>query len=99
MSINYGKDPNFFKQITVNELAFPSTPQVVINVSGVNHLSIVNLGTTAGQTVEYSFNGNVLHGNCIPGTPRAGIVFDDRRVSYIWFRTTADASDVTIEAW
>lgn len=91
----YGKDYNFFTKINVTDTAFPNESQVTIPLAGQYGFSLINEGSSV---VEYSFNGNVLHGDLTPSTPSAAIIFDNRRISAIWFRASS-ASVVRVEAW
>jgi hypothetical protein len=96
--ITQGQDYNFFTKVTVDGYVFdPDTEDVLITIKGQQTFSLVNEGSTL---VEYSFNGNTLHGDMTPGTSTAAIFFDNRRVSKIWFRAP-DGGDpiVRVEAW
>lgn len=90
-----GKDYNFFTKVTVVDTSFPSNSQVTIPFGGQTGFSLVNEGNTV---VEYSFNGTTLHGDMTPNTPTAAMVFDNRRVSAIWFRASSSCL-VRVEAW
>ena len=90
-----GKDFNFFKRVTVTETNFPSTPQIVINIRDVRSFTMLNEGD---QTIEYSFNGNTVHGDLIPNSPSAGLTFDERTVGKVWLRA-AGTSTLRFEAW
>lgn len=93
--INQGKDFNFFQRIQVTNTTFSSDADVLINIKGQQHFSMINEGM-----VEYSFNGNVLHGDMVPGTPSVALTFDDRRVSKVWFRSPGGGSnEIRFEAW
>lgn len=97
-----GKDFNFFarKEISATsfadtedfELGFPPNCVTFINESqdGQNH------------SIEYSFNGNTVHGDLIPGTPCASLIFQNRMITKIWFRLKSGSNgtpSVRIEAW
>ncbi len=90
-----GKDFNYFRKITVTNTTFPSESQVMFNFKGQCGFSIINEGSTL---VEYSFNGNTLHGDLTPGSSTASLTFSNRRVPAIWFRS-ASSTVVRIEAW
>lgn len=90
-----GKDYNFFVKINITDTTFPSNSQVMIPFADQFGFSLVNEGSSV---VEYSFNGNTLHGDLTPGTPTAAIIFDNRRIPAIWFRASSP-SIVRIEAW
>jgi|SRR3990167_6921358 len=96
-TINQGKDYNHFSKITITGTGFPTDAQVVFNFRGEQTFSFVNEGVSV---IEYSFNGNTLHGDLTPATPTAAIFFDNRRVSRIWFRVPSGvASVIRVEAW
>ena len=94
--INQGKDFNFFQKVTVNTPGFPNDAQVVFDIKYQVSFSLVNEGSAV---VEYSFNGNVLHGDLTPGTSTGAIFFDNRRVSFIWLRTAVPGQIIRVEAW
>jgi hypothetical protein len=92
-----GFDFNLFKKPLVDVAAFPSDPQVQMNIVGQFSFSLLNEGT---GVIEYSFNGTTVHGDLTPGTPSQGLFFDNRRVSAIWFRMASGiACTVRVEAW
>lgn len=103
---NQGYDFNFFKKVAVNTATFGGgsvdgyQPDIVItfSTSGV----IFNTEGSSTNTVEYSFNGNTVHGELVPGTNRATLTFLNRTVSMIWFRVKSGSSGpitVSVEAW
>lgn len=92
-----GKDFNFFAKIDVTNTEFTSNAQVVFNFRNQIAFSLVNEGSAI---IEYSFNGNTLHGDMTLGTPTTALIFDNRRVSKIWFRVPGGGSHrVRVEAW
>jgi len=94
----WGKDFDFFYKgdVVVRANGWRANADAVFNFRGQVSFSIVNEGT---QVIEYSFNGNTLHGDLTPGTPTQAIIFDNRRVSRIWFRTSAPGQTIRVEAW
>ncbi len=97
--ITNGKDFQFFEKTDVSSLSFGGNADVAFNFRGQQSLSIVNEGS---DVIEYSFNGNTVHGDMTPSTPTAAIFFDNRRVSKIWFRVAAGGSGthtIRVEAW
>lgn len=55
-----------------------------------------------GGVVEYSFNGDTVHGDLQIGTPTEAIFFDNRPISKIYFKAKTPAalgSIVRIEGW
>lgn len=92
-----GTDNNLFRKVTVDGYTFPEQAQVIINFKYQAGFSLMN---ESNFVIEYSFNGNTLHGDLTPGLPSAAIIFDNRSVSKIWFRAP-DGGDpiVRVEAW
>ena len=95
--VTSGLDHNFFKKVTVTSENFVNDADALITVKYVRQFSFVNEGA---DVIQYSFNGNTLHGDLTPGTPTAAIIFDNRPVTKIWFRLTGSGSSVVrVEAW
>jgi hypothetical protein len=102
-----GKDFNFFKKVTVTAADFGSgsvtgvQPDIIITFPTAG-IIILNEGTASTNSIEFSFNGNTVHGELDPSTPSKGLSFDNRTVSMIWFRLKAGSvGPVTIQinAW
>ena len=96
--ITQGKDFNFFRKIVISAPNFPDDAQVVFNIKGLQNFTLMNEGP---DDVEYSFNGNVLHGDMITGFNSQNLTFLNRRVSFIWFRLMPGgmATTIRIEGW
>lgn len=90
--ILYGRDFNFFQKVTVSNGSFVLDCDVFIPFSTYT----VTLHLESGGPVEYSFNGNNLHGDMTTGEASAALTFENRVVSKIWFR---GAGVVRVEAW
>jgi hypothetical protein len=93
-----GKDFNFFQKVEVNNSTFNTNCDIFI---GFPTRSVMILLEDSG-TVEYSFNGNTLHGDMDSGQATKGLVFDNRIVTKMWFRLASGSSGpitVRIEAW
>ena|SRR3972149_1802208 len=91
-----GVDFNYFSKITVDGYNFSNESDIYLNIRGQQTFSLINEGSAV---IEYSFNGNTLHGDLTPNSPTAALFFDNRRVTAIWFRTTAPGQVVRVEAW
>ena len=90
--ITAGIDFNRFFEITVNNAAFHAEVDVQLLIRGPSlHFYIRNTGVSS---VEFSFNGNTVHGRLAPNSER---LYPFRRVSKIWFRSAG--TTVEIEAW
>lgn len=95
--ITRGIDYNYFNKLTISAASFATNSDAAPISRGQITFSLVNEGT---GVIEYSFNGNTLHGDLTPGTPTAALFFDDRRVGQIWFRLKSGAASIVrIEAW
>lgn len=105
------KNYNFYKIVPVNWSQFGEIdgytledgygPDIIIPFS-TKGVTFVNYGATSSNSIEYSFNGQDVHGDMVPGTPTGACVFDNRTVSLIWFRLKAGSSgpvNIRIEAW
>lgn len=100
-----GRDFNFFQKKAVSSATFGSSSDgylcdMIIDfpIAGL----ILHTEGTSTNTVEYSFNGNTVHGELIPGTNRATITFLNRKISAIWFRVKSGSTGpitVSVEAW
>lgn len=57
--------------------------------------------TTAGDIIEYSFDGVYTHGDLSPGFGSAGIIFDSRHECGVFLRrkTAGAAVSVRVDAW
>lgn len=111
-SVTLGFDRNFFVKVAVTATTFGGNndgslyvpgpqPDVIISFN-TQSVMMLNLGTGATNVVEYSFNGQTLHGELNPTNPSAGMAFDGRAISKIWFRVQAGSSgpiSVSVQAW
>ena len=102
-----GFDRNFFKKVAVSATTFGGDsadgyqPDVVITFNTVG-LMFLNLGSGATSVIEYSFNGQTVHGELNPTNASAALSFDNRPVSKIWFRVQAGSSgtiNISVQAW
>ena len=86
---------NYFSVVSVDGYAFPTNPQVDFTFNSQG-FSLLNRGT---KIIQYSFNGSTLHGDLNPGDASAGLVYDARVESKIWFRGDDGYATVRVEAW
>jgi len=100
-----GRDYNFYQKIDVNWDKFGGSSHdgnqsdVFIKM-GSNTMMLLN--ENSDGVVEYSFNGETVHGELDPTLPTRGMTFDNRPVSRIWFRVKSGSSGpikVRIDAW
>jgi hypothetical protein len=90
--ITKGFDFNFFKKVTVVSGTFTTNCDVIIPFSTYT----VTLQLESGGPIEYSFNGNTVHGDMTLTKPSENLVFENRVISKIWFKGTGL---VRVEAW
>lgn len=94
--ITDGKDFNYFQNIVIGaSAAFPNDPQAQITFRGPQKL---RFDLVAGASLEYSFNGNTVHGDMTAATNTATLDFHVRNNKLIWFRSTGGAT-VRVEAY
>lgn len=95
---NIGRDYNYWKRIAdITVTSFEEVAQVEFRFKGAAKEIIM---TVEGSTrVEYSFNGNTVHGEIIPSSDRSQLIFTRRPAIGIWFKVAAGTGIVTVEAW
>lgn len=98
-AISYGRDYNFFQSATPGSATpgtFATDCDVVINLLAPTYT--VTLWAPSGTVVQYSFNGNTIHGTLdgSGATAPASLTFQNRVISKIWF---AGSGTVRVEAW
>lgn len=108
-----GYDHNYFQKLSVTWTSFGANsvdgyqPDLVINLPEPTYTVIItNLTTptTVGATsvVEYSFNGNTVHGELGNHINNLSLTFQNRVISTIWFRIQSGSSgpiSVSVQAW
>jgi hypothetical protein len=88
---------NFFEKITVTGGAFADNRLSWDFISC--GILLLNEGAT-GNVVEYSFDGITTHGDLDPDKASAGLSFDGRHHSAIYFRlVSGTAALIRVEAW
>lgn len=99
---NNGKDFNFYEKIVVTNTTFGAAPEykwdvlITFTTTGV---MMLNEGT---GVVEYSFNGNTIHGELDSTSVTKALSFDNRVINTIWFRIKSGSSapiTVSVQAW
>ena len=98
-----GIDWNFFQSVTVDGYSFGSQSQdgyqpFIIIKFPTQGLLLLNEGT---GIVQVSFNGNTVHDELDSTKASAGIAYDNRVVSMIWFRLKNAGAPciVSVRAW
>jgi hypothetical protein len=97
--ITWGRDFNFFQKLVVTASSFNTNCDMVITFPTDTVTFQLEAGTGVGA-IQYSFNGNTVHGDLSVGTTGLitsnNLVFRDRIISKIWFK---GAGTVRVEAW
>ncbi len=89
-----GKDFNFYQEEAVSGVTdFPEEPQIFMKMRGPRRMIFI----CPVGTVEYSFNGNTLHGKMVSGEPSEKLEFDVRMEDKIWVRGTSGT--LQVHAW
>jgi len=88
-----GKDFNFYQEVTVAAVAaFTEEPDFFMAMRGPRRMIFV----CPSGDVEYSFNGNTVHGHMVSGEPSEKLDFDVRMEDKIWLRGTGV---LQVHAW
>lgn len=98
-AIQYGRDFNFYQKLTVTATTFNADADIVITFP-TQGVIILNTGTTAANTIQYSLNGATIHGEINPALIQ-GMVFDNRSMCKIWFQLASGSSStiISVTAW
>lgn len=96
------KDYNFYKKVEISDTTFSTDADAFITFA--NYAIILTNEDTGNDVVEYSFNGDTVHGELVPGntSPTRQLTFLNRQVSRIWFRVKDGSMGpitVRIDAW
>lgn len=100
-----GRDFNFYQKYEVTASTFGghsddgNQPDMIITFPTQ---SVIFLNEETSGVIEYSFNGNTVHGELDPTLPTRGLTFDNRVVSMIWFRVKSGSTGpltVRVDAW
>lgn len=92
-----GKDFNLFKELTITATSFNTSQADIIIPFSTQFLSFMTYGTSSTtQIINYSFNGNTLHGNLTPTLSSAFLTFPNRVVSKIFFCLAAGSASTKI---
>jgi len=86
---------NYFQEILIDGYDFPTTPQVDFGFMSQG-IALLNRGNF---TIVYSFNGIDEHGDLRSDDASAGIIFDNRLESKVWFKAEDGYGSVRVEAW
>lgn len=98
--VNRRRNKNFFTKLEVSSTKFIPSQRAKWDFNSTG-LAILVESDQVNDVVQYSFNGNDVHGDLTPLTPSEGIIFDSRFESSVWFRRAESGGIVVIrvEAW
>lgn len=92
------KDTNFFEKFDVSSTSFDVLASWNFISVGI---ALMVESNNSDDIIQYSFDGETVHGDMRPLFPSEAIIFDNRAQSKVWFRraTPGDAVTVRVEAW
>jgi hypothetical protein len=106
-----GRDFNFFQKLSVDWSTFGGgsvsgqQPDMIITFPTqtvlFTNLSLAD-GYTNSNVIEYSFNGQTIHGELGSSFENVFLTFSNRVVSTIWFRVQSGSTSpliVSVQAW
>lgn len=92
-----GKDSNFFFTDTIASATFGNEDGYSNMVTAVRGPAVsFYIVNGSGGEIEYSFNGNAIHGRLAASSER---FFPNRGIFKIWFRVTGSSSVIHVEGW
>ncbi len=96
-AITWGRDFNFFQNETVTSAGFAADADMVITFPTYT----VTFVLTGGGKLQYSFNGNTVHGDMdsSAGSLTASLTFQNRQITKIWFKNISGTTNIRVEAW
>jgi hypothetical protein len=114
--VTYGYSHNYFTKIGVSWTVFGANsvdgyqPDTVINLLEPTYTVIFTNLTAAGtgntlvanSVLEYSFDGNTVHGELGSCFQNVSLTFQNRVISTIWFRVQSGSTgtpNVSVQAW
>jgi hypothetical protein len=94
--ITYGRDYNFFVNVTPTvSISDSFNFDADICITFPSYTVTFNVGS--GTAVQYSFNGNTVHGDLgVSPVSVTSLIFQNRQISKVWFR---GAGPIRVEAW
>jgi len=97
-SLNRRRDSNFFHKYRVSSTDFEVV--AIWNFISIGIALMVESDARV-DVIQYSYDGQTVHGDMTPTMPSEGIVFDNRFQSKVWFRRATPGVPVVVrvEAW
>lgn len=98
MTLIRRKGNNFFGKYNISSTSFNTLASWNFISIGI---AIMVESDDSSDVIQYSFDGETVHGDMTPGKPSEGIIFDNRFASKIWFRREFQGSPVLVrvESW
>lgn len=98
MATGRRKDSNFFEKFAVSSTSFDVLARWNFNSQGI---ALMVESNDSDDVVQYSFDGETVHGDMTPLLPSEAVMYDYRAQNKIWFRRATPGSPVTVrvEAW
>ena len=92
------KNSNFFERLSISSTSFDILAKWNFNSQGI---ALMVESNNSSDVIEYSFDGETVHGDMTPLLPSEAMMFDGRAQNKIWFRraTPGDSVIVRVEAW
>ena len=87
------KDSNFFGKYRISYTSFEAP--VTWNFISIG-IALMVESNDVTDVIQYSFDGETVHGDMTPTMPSEGIVFDNRFQSKVWFRRATPGSSVLV---
>ena len=100
MPLERRRTKNFFTKLNITGTDFVEAQRAVWSFNSVGIALLVE-STSTSDVVQYSFDGETVHGDLTPTTASEGIIFDNRYESNVWFRRVSLGGPVLvrIESW
>jgi hypothetical protein len=96
--VKRNRDINFFEKLHISSTVFDTVVGWNFNSIGI---ALMVQDDDATNVIQYSFDGETVHGDMVPTYPSEAIIFDNRVASKVWFRRATPGGPVIvrIEAW
>lgn len=92
-----GRDYNFYRSQTFSNTTFANTADYVITFPTAG---VIFINESGSGIIEYSFNGNTVHGKLDgASTVTKSLTFLNRVISPIWVRVVSGSCVFTVHGW
>lgn len=93
--IDYGRDFNFYTKLSITSSTFGANCDITITFPTYT----IKFDLESTGVVQYSFNGNTVHGEMDSTQASKSLLFENRVASKIWFKLVSGTGTVRVEAW